>query len=136
MYLQQFREAINRTANKNLATQHLAIETEKQLFERNRFIKQVDDAINYRLQNNFPKEEIAEIWNEHKEAYKRIRSKLNVHYRNLHKFDQATTENIMDYPDYSENDIVVRTNPFKKRSFWKFQWKALQDDVKKFYKSE
>jgi len=30
MYLQQFREAINRTANKNLATQHLAIETEKQ----------------------------------------------------------------------------------------------------------
>jgi len=30
MYTQQFREAIDRTANKNLATQHLAIETEKQ----------------------------------------------------------------------------------------------------------
>ena len=90
------------------------------LDEHNVYIIQVDSNINHMLNNGYSKSEIAEFWSEHKEIYKKVRSKLNVHYRNLHKFEQGKTENMMDYYN-------------TRKSFWKFQWKALQDDITKFY---
>ncbi|WP_199185109.1 DUF4280 domain-containing protein [Aquimarina sp. I32.4] len=93
------------------------------LDEDNVYIKEVDDYINYMLKNNYSKKEIADFWNDRKEGYKTIRSLLNVYYRNLHKFKQGKTENFMDYYN-------------TRKSFWKFQWIALQDDIVKFYKSK
>ncbi|WP_083253309.1 hypothetical protein, partial [Flavivirga aquatica] len=90
------------------------------LDEHNVYIKQVDANINYMLESGYSEREIAEYWSEHKKIYKKVKSKLNVYYRNLHKFEQGRTENMMDYYN-------------KRKSFWKFQWKALQDDIIKFY---
>ncbi len=91
------------------------------VFERNRFIKQVDQAIQSMIEDNYPKKDIADFWNKHKKNYAKYRSQLNIYYRNLHKFKKTQTDNFMDYYN-------------KRKAFWKFQWKALQDDVLKFYK--
>lgn len=95
---------------------------EKRLTSYNEYIIQVDARINYLLKKKAPKKQIREEWQEYKDDYKDARSKLNVHYRNLHKFKQGKTENFMDY--YTT-----------RKTFWKFQWEALQDDIVKFYKS-
>ncbi len=92
------------------------------LDNHNTYIKQVDDYLNYMINNGSSKKEIADFWNSKKEDYSYVRSKLNIYYRNLHKFKQGKTDNFMDYYN-------------TKKSFWKFQWKALQDDIIKFYKS-
>lgn len=90
------------------------------VFERNRFIEQVDEQINHMQENSYSKKEIANFWKKHKEIYKMSREDLNVYYRNPYKFKQGKTENFMDYYN-------------TEKSFWKFQWKALQDDIIKFY---
>lgn len=51
---------------------------------------------------------------------RQINSKLYTYNRNPFKFEQKRTENFMDYYN-------------KRKSFWKFQWKALQEDIMKFY---
>ncbi len=94
--------------------------TEREVFERNRFIEQVDEQINHMQENSYSKKEIAKFWKKHKEMYKMSREDLNVYYRNPYKFKQGKTENFMDYYN-------------TEKSFWKFQWKALQDDIIKFY---
>lgn len=49
-----------------------------------------------------------------------INSKLYTHNRNPYKFKESETENFMDYYN-------------NRKSLWKFQWKALQEDILKFY---
>jgi len=56
-------------------------------------------------------------------SYRISREELNVYYRNMYKFKKGMTDNFMDYHNTRE-------------AFWKFQWKALQDDVIKFYKTK
>jgi len=94
--------------------------TDEQVFGMNDFILKVDKQMNYMLKSNYSKEEIATLWVQHKDTYKRYRERLNVYYRNLQKFIQSETENFMDYYNIE-------------KSFWKFQWKALRDDILKFY---
>jgi hypothetical protein len=91
------------------------------LDNHNIYISEVDEYLEMLLRENYPKKDIKEFWMIHKEKYSQIRSRLNVHYRNLHKFKQGETDNFMDY--YNIREL-----------FWKFQWKALQDDILKFYK--
>ena len=55
---------------------------------------------------------------ENPDEYRSRRSYYQGH--NPHKFTQSCTENFMDYYN-------------KEKSFWKFQWLAMQNDVKKFY---
>lgn len=97
--------------------------TDEEILNRNNVIHYVDDKINSMIKSNKSKEEIANFWKEWKKSYKISREDLNVHYRNLHKFKQGNTDNFMDY--YNKREL-----------FWKFQWKALQDDVIKFYKTK
>ncbi len=92
------------------------------LDNHNTFIKQVDENLDSMLENKYLKKDILEFWEEHRDNYRKIRSLLNVYYRNLHKFKQGKTDNFMDYHNTKE-------------VFWKFQWKALQDDILKFYKA-
>jgi hypothetical protein len=96
--------------------------TEEEVLNRNRIIHFVDYKINSMLKSNSSKKEIREFWIEWKKNYKISRENLNVYYRNLHKFKQGETDNFMDY--YNNGEL-----------FWKFQWKALQDDILKFYKN-
>jgi hypothetical protein len=93
---------------------------EKELIEYNKYVTEVDLRLNYLLQIKAPKKQIKTEWAEYKEDYTIARSKLNTYYRNLHKFEQGQTDNFMDY--YNIREL-----------FWKFQWKALQDDILKFY---
>lgn len=93
---------------------------EDYLINYNKFSKETDDYINYMLDNNFSKNEIADFWKTRKDDYKYVKSRLNIHYRNLIKFKKGKTKNFMDYDT-------------ERKSFWKFQWKALQDDIIKFY---
>ncbi len=97
--------------------------SKEDIFIMNRFIKQVDDYINYMIDNNKSKHEIAEEWDKYKEQYKEYRSYLNIYYRNPYIFEKAKTENIMDYDNI-------------RKSFWKYQWKAMQDDMIKFYNTK
>ncbi len=90
------------------------------------------------IDKNYPKKDIAVFWNEHKEDYADALGYLKVYYhyyKDKAGFTQATTENIMDYNSYSENDIITRTNPHKKTSFWKFQWEIMQSEIKSYYNS-
>ena len=95
-------------------------ETEDIIFKHNKYIKEVDDYFNSLITRKFSKEELAKEWSVYKKDYKEIRSYLNTFYRNPHVFKKEQTENIMDY---SSN----------RKTFWKFQWKAMQDDITKFY---
>ena len=101
----------------------------------NEEIKSFDRIYQKMLDANTPKKIIAQKWKLDKERYKDLRSYLNIHYRNKAlTFDQATTENFMDYPDLRDsNNQIIRKNPYKKISYHKYQWKAMQDDVVKFY---
>ncbi|PZW41584.1 hypothetical protein LX95_01265 [Mesonia algae] len=67
------------------------------VFERNRFIQQVDEQISHMQENSYSKKEIAKFLKKHKKMYKMSREDLNVYYRNLPKFIQSETENFMDY---------------------------------------
>jgi len=101
----------------------------------NEEIKRLDRYYQNMLDANTPKKIIAQEWKMDKEQYKFLRSYLNIYYRNkVLTFDQATTENFMDYPDLRDsNNQIIRKNPHKKISYHKYQWKAMQDDVVKFY---
>ena len=90
------------------------------VFAMNKFIKQVDDYFKYMIKNNYPQNKIAEEWSKHKDRYKEYRVYLNIFYRNPYVFEKTKTENFMDYENV-------------KKSFWKYQWKSMQDDVVKFY---
>ncbi len=92
----------------------------KELIDYNKYVTEVDLRLNYLLKIKAPKNQIKTEWVEYKEDYTIARSKLNTYYRNLHKFEQGQTDNFMDY--YNIREL-----------FWKFQWKALQDDILKFY---
>ena len=94
--------------------------TDEQVFGMNDFILKVDEQINHMQENSYSKKEIANFWKKHKEIYKMSREDLNVYYKNPYKIKQGKTENFMDYYNIE-------------KSFWKFQWKALQDDILKFY---
>ncbi|WP_082422560.1 DUF4280 domain-containing protein [Aquimarina longa] len=95
--------------------------TKKKVINYNEYITQVDARINYLFKIKASKEQIKEEWQEYKSDYKFARSRLNIYYRNLYKFKQGKTDNFMDYYNI-------------RKTFWKFQWKALQDDIIKFYK--
>jgi hypothetical protein len=90
------------------------------VFIMNRFIKQVDDYINDMIKRGEPQNDISDEWNNYKEDYKKYRRYLNTYYRNPYLFEKIKTENIMDYDNV-------------RKSFWKYQWKAMQDDMIKFY---
>ena len=92
----------------------------KDVFIMNRFIKQVDDYINYMIKNNKPQTEISKEWKQYKDEYRKYRRYLNIYYRNPYIFEKTKTENIMDYDNV-------------RKSLWKYQWKAVQDDIIKFY---
>ncbi|WP_158976035.1 type VI secretion system tube protein TssD [Cellulophaga sp. L1A9] len=66
------------------------------------------------------KQEIAALWKPYSVEMRRINSMLYTLNRNQYKFKKTETENFMDYAN-------------NRKSFWKFQWKALQDDIIKFY---
>ncbi|MBU2951525.1 hypothetical protein KO493_12535 [Tamlana agarivorans] len=68
----------------------------------------------------YTKEEIRKLWVPYSDEMRVINSALYTLNRNLYKFKQAETDNFMDYNN-------------KRKSFWKFQWKSLQEDVLKFY---
>ncbi|OWW26771.1 hypothetical protein B4Q04_03565 [Zobellia sp. OII3] len=93
---------------------------ETDIHAMNEYIIAVDNQMNSMLANNDPKNEISELWRYYQEDYAKYRGYLNSHYRNPYKFDKKSTENLMDYSD----DRI---------SFWKFQWKVLQEEVLKFY---
>ncbi|MGO3183372.1 MAG: hypothetical protein ACTIJ9_11125 [Aequorivita sp.] len=95
--------------------------TDDQVFGYNKRKKEIDDFFEEAIKSGeYSKIEIAEFWNDYKGEMRHINSKLYTYYRNLHKFKIGSTENIMDYY-------------VKRVSFWKFQWKALQEDIQKFY---
>ena len=83
-------------------------------------IKEIDDYFNYLRNSNHSKEFIAEKWQGFEDEYREYRKYLNLYYRNPYIFDKKKTENIMDYSD-------------NRKSFWKYQWKTMQDDTVKFY---
>jgi hypothetical protein len=98
----------------------------------------MDKTFQYMLDNNYSKETIQNEWIQVKDEYSELRSYLNLYYRNPHTFDQATTENFMDYKHLTEENeegekVTIRLNTKKRTSFMKFQWKAMQDDLIKFY---
>ncbi len=104
----------------------------------NERIKKMDKTFQYMLDNNYSKETIQNEWIQVKDEYSELRSYLNLYYRNPHTFDQATTENFMDYKHLTEENeegekVTIRLNTKKRTSFMKFQWKAMQDDLIKFY---
>ncbi|TPN80964.1 DUF4280 domain-containing protein [Aquimarina algicola] len=86
----------------------------------NKRIVEIDDYFNYLLNSSTPEEEIAKEWNQFKNEYRELREYLYIYYRNPFKFKKYETENIMDYSS-------------TRVSFWRYQWKALQEDTKKFY---
>ncbi|WP_047790776.1 hypothetical protein [Tenacibaculum mesophilum] len=90
------------------------------VFEYNKYIKEIDDYFNSLIKKGTSKSEIAREWANYKEGYKVIRSYLNTYYRNPYIFEKTKTENIMDYSNV-------------RKSFWRYQWKAMQDDMIKFY---
>ena len=69
----------------------------------------------------YTKDEIGKLWKPYSEEMRSINFALYTFNRNLCKFKQSENENIMDYFN-------------TRKSFWKFQWKALQEDILKFYK--
>ncbi len=93
---------------------------QKKINEYDQYIIEIDDYFNSLLKNKTPETEIAKEWSYYKNNYRDVRSYLNLYYRNPYMFDKKKTENIMDYSN-------------KKKSFWKYQWKAMQDDIIKFY---
>ncbi len=90
------------------------------VFIMNRFIKKVDDDLNYMIKNNDPQNQIADEWSTRKDRYKEYRVYLNTYYKNPYLFEKTKTENIMDYENI-------------RKSFWKYQWESMQDDIVKFY---
>lgn len=52
---------------------------------------------------------------------KKYEDELNVLRKNLYKFEDRMTENIMDY------DLT------NQKTFYKWQWKAMQEEVKSYY---
>jgi hypothetical protein len=50
-----------------------------------------------------------------------LHSELNALRKNPHKFEGQKTENIMDY------DLT------NQKSFFKWQWKVIQDEAKNYY---
>ncbi len=100
----------------------------------NERIIEIDNYFQSLLDNNYPKEEIVQKWKSYKDEYRNLRSYLNLYYRNLYVFDQAMTENFMDYKYLTDDDDkIIRRNSKKRTSFMKYQWKAIQDDILKFY---
>ena len=97
--------------------------TKEEILNRNNVIHYVDKKINLMLEAGNSEEGISLFWDEWKESYKISRESLNIHYRNLYKFKKSGTDNFMDYYN-------------TRKSFWKFQWKSLQDDILKFYKTK
>lgn len=52
------------------------------------------------------------------------KDKLSIIKKNLHKYKEGKTSNMMDYTDYGVFDL---------KDFSHWQWKVMRDEVKKFY---
>ncbi len=98
--------------------------TDEELVLYNNRKKEIDSYFDRIIKSGqYSKNEIANLWNDYKDEMRSINSKLYTYNRNLYKFEQGKTDNFMDYHN-------------TRQSFWKFQWKSLQEDVIKFYKKQ
>ena len=97
--------------------------TEKDIDNANERKRKIDTAFDEIIASKeYTTQEIGDLWSNYKDEMREINSVLYTYNRNPYKFKQGATENFMDY--YNE-----------RKTFNKFQWKAMAEDIIKFYNS-